>query len=296
MLTKLKPKTGMIFSGGASPLEISSPQSASKKIIISAGVNGEIKIEKENIDYKILSPSEIEETGTLAIFYNQPISFYDIPTINLMTYPLKLWHNLLNEDEFTTSALEQHSLWGENNHTTLDYVDFNNTSLRIEKFWDDGNNVISGEVHILDTAAGRDLFSMCKTGRPGLSSRGVGDLIPDFLHGCKVYGSSKANESRLLASNEEEWDRISNDPSLNHYQIEFQGFTIVDPEPYVNVCWDAVSYPAVPIAAVSLAPKEVLKEYMENNPVEKRLRKFMEASTVRDIDFKKNIAAAVNRD
>ncbi len=295
MITKMKPrKNSMIFSGGASPMVIT-PKPSNQKMILSAGINGEIKIEKEPIDYKILSPIEREDTGTLVIFYNQPISFYDIPTINLMTYPLKLWHKLLNEDEFTGSALEQHSLWGENNHTTLDYVDFNNTSLRIEKFWDDGNNVISGEVHILDTAAGRDLFSLCKTGRPGLSSRGVGDLLPDFAHGCEVFGHSDANYSTLLASNEEEWQRFCTDPTQKNINIELKGFTIVDPEPYVNVCWDAVSYPAVPIAAVSIAPKDVLKEYLENNPVEKRLRDFMTASSVRDVTFKEGLAAAVKR-
>ena len=145
------------------------------------------------------------------------------PTRNGRLYPLKLWQNVENSDDFK-EGMATHTIFGENDHpedridTSIKEISIVLTKYEIRE----NEGVVWTEFDILDTPQGRILKSILDYGSQiGVSSRGLGDEI--------VEG----------------------------------GETIIDPDTYVFYAWDAVVMPAVISARPSVvesANRSTLKE------------------------------------
>lgn len=145
------------------------------------------------------------------------------PTRNGRRYPLELWRNVENSDDFK-EGMATHTIFGENDHpedridTSIKEISIVLTKYEIRE--DEG--IVWTEFDILDTPQGRILKSLLDYGSQiGVSSRGLGDEI--------VEG----------------------------------GETVIDPNTYVFYAWDAVVMPAVVSARPSVvesANRTTLKE------------------------------------
>lgn len=127
------------------------------------------------------------------------------PTRNGRRYPLELWKNVLNSDDFK-EGMATHTIFGENDHpeeridTSIKEISIVLTECEIRE----AEGIVYVEFDILDTPQGRILKSLLDYGSQiGVSSRGLGDE--------KVVG----------------------------------GETIIDPDTYQFFAWDAVVMPAV---------------------------------------------------
>lgn len=134
------------------------------------------------------------------------------PTRNGRRYPLELWENVANSDDFK-EAMETKTLYGEADHpetrleTLITEAAICLRSFEIRK--DEG--VVWCSFDILDTPRGRILKSLLDYGsKIGVSSRGSGD------------------------------------------EIVRDGETIIDPDTYLFICFDAVIMPAVKSARQSV--------------------------------------------
>lgn len=156
-----------------------------------------------------------EGTGVLYSWKNKPLAYYDVPTLNDMIFSRKLWEQI-RSNPFIVAALENNCFWGEDRHRDSSEVLFENVALRINDFHVDSDNMILGDVDLMDTCRGQTIYALAKTGAIGNSSRGFGNL----------------------------WDRTGKYViDQNHPQI---GLADVMEDDYLAVSWDAVSFPAVP--------------------------------------------------
>lgn len=127
------------------------------------------------------------------------------PTRNGRRYPLELWKNVMNSDDYK-EGMETHTILGENDHpetrvdTSIKEVSIVLTDLTI----DENEGVLNAGFDILPTEEGYKLKALLDYGcQIGVSSRGLGD------------------------------------------EIQQNGETIIDPDTYVFYAFDAVIMPAV---------------------------------------------------
>lgn len=119
---------------------------------------------------------EQNDTGVLYSWKNMPIAYYDIPTLNNMVFSKKLWESI-HENQFIKAALDNHCYWGEDQHRDNSEVLLENVAIRVNDFWIGDDNLVLGNVDLMDTPKGLIIYSLAKTGMIGTSSRGFGDLI-----------------------------------------------------------------------------------------------------------------------
>jgi hypothetical protein len=122
-------------------------------------------------------------SGVLYTWENTPIAFWDVPTLNQMTFRRGLWEMLL-ENEYLRASLEGRCHWGEAFHATCDEMRFPDVAIRVTDFHVDRDNLVLGDVDLMDTPNGLTIYSCVKTGRAGISSRGFGEL-EDLKNGLK---------------------------------------------------------------------------------------------------------------
>lgn len=144
--------------------------------------------------------------GVLYSWKNVPLAYWDVPTLNNMVFSRELWETV-HSMPAVKAAMETKSFWGEECHKDATEVFVPNIALRVNDFHCDSNNLVLGDVDLMDTPNGLIVYSLAKTGRIGESSRGFGELIP------------------------------RNDSS---------GLSDVKVDGYLAVCWDFVTFPAVP--------------------------------------------------
>ena len=154
-------------------------------------------------------------TGILYSWKNKPLAYYDIPTLNDMIFSKKLWQ-MVHDNPFIKAALDNHCFWGEDQHRDDSEIKLCNTAIRVNDFHPDENNLVSGDIDLMDTPVGLTIYSLAKTGAIGNSSRGFGDLI-DIATGHVVDKMHPAT-----------------------------GTTRVDEDTYMAVSWDCVGFPACP--------------------------------------------------
>lgn len=135
---------------------------------------------------------EQNDTGILYSWKNMPIAYYDIPTLNNMVFSKKLWQSI-HENSFIKAALDNHCFWGEDCHRDSSEVLLENVAIRVNDFWIGDNNLVLGNVDLMDTPRGLTIYSLAKTGMIGTSSRGFGDLV-DIGNGL-----TRVEESTYLA-------------------------------------------------------------------------------------------------
>ena len=116
-----------------------------------------------------------EGNGVLYSWKNKPLAYYDIPTLNNMIFSKHLWESI-HENPFIKAALDNHCFWGEDQHRDDSEVKLCNTAIRVNDFHVDENNLIAGDIDLMDTPVGLTIYSLAKTGAIGNSSRGFGDL------------------------------------------------------------------------------------------------------------------------
>ena len=119
---------------------------------------------------------EQNDTGVLYSWKNMPIAYYDIPTLNNMVFSKKLWESI-HENPYIKAALDNKCFWGEDCHRDNSEVLLENVAIRVNDFWIGDNNIVLGNVDLMDTPRGLTIYSLAKTGMIGTSSRGFGDLI-----------------------------------------------------------------------------------------------------------------------
>lgn len=115
-------------------------------------------------------------TGVLYEWKNVPLAYYDIPTLNNMVFSRKLWESI-HENQFIKASMENKCFWGEAFHADSYEVLIPNVAIRVNDFHCDDNNMVLGDVDLMDTPNGLIIYSLAKTGRIGNSSRGFGDLV-----------------------------------------------------------------------------------------------------------------------
>ena len=118
---------------------------------------------------------EQNDTGVLYSWKNMPIAYYDIPTLNNMVFSKKLWE-LVRENPFVKASIDNRCYWGEDCHRDSSEILLENVAIRVNDFWIADNNLVCGNVDLMDTPRGLTIYSLAKTGMIGTSSRGFGDL------------------------------------------------------------------------------------------------------------------------
>lgn len=176
-----------------------------------------LKIETKDYISQGYTPTTKNYNGVLAEIKGMPIAYCDIPTLNNVIFESALWSSLLENPDITVRMRESRSMLGEAFHADSMEVFYPNAANRITDFWLGQNNLVLGNVEILDTPNGNIIYSIARGGDIGISSRGWGDLI--------ASGDSRYSDRDVK---------------------------IVSKEQYVHCCWDFVSVPAVPHAVTRI--------------------------------------------
>lgn len=114
--------------------------------------------------------------GVLYEWKNVPLAYWDVPTLNNMVFSRALWESI-HENQFIKASMENKCFWGEAFHADSYEVLIPNITIRVNDFHCDDNNMVLGDVDLMDTPNGLIVYSLAKTGRIGNSSRGFGELI-----------------------------------------------------------------------------------------------------------------------
>lgn len=122
-----------------------------------------------------------DKSGVLLHITNMPIAYYDIPTANDVVFPKKTWE-LVHEQLIPIFAAGAH--WGESGHTDEFEVNIDRIAIRVNDFDFYKDNLIIGDVDVMDTVFGRNVYSCMLTGSIGLSQRGYG-VLNDIGNGLK---------------------------------------------------------------------------------------------------------------
>lgn len=176
-------------------------------------------------------PTTKNINGVLQSYKNYPIAYWDIPTLNQMVFSKHMW-NSIHDNPYVKAALDNKAMWGEAFHADSSEVLIPNVALRVNDWHCIDNNLVVGDIDILDTPNGNICYTLAQSGTFGLSSRGYGDLIE------------------------------RNDGS---------GLSDVGEDDYLHVCFDAVTFPAVP-AAMSLRNSDEWSTTESINSLEQELR------------------------
>ena len=130
----------------------------------------------------------------LCTFEAVPVAFWDVSTLNRMIFSRALWEKLLSND-YLRRTMEDGSHFGESAHADRDEVYLKEVACRVNKFWMGDRNLVLGNVDIMNTPNGNIVYTLAKTSRVGISSRGFGelrdrddglkDVVPDeYMHVC----------------------------------------------------------------------------------------------------------------
>lgn len=171
------------------------------------------------------------------------------PTRNGRRYPLKLWRNVINSEDFK-EGMNSHTIFGENDHpedrcdTSLKEVSVVMTKMEIRE----SEGIVWTEFDILDTEQGRLLKSLLDYGcKIGVSSRGIGD------------------------------------------EIVQDGETIIDPDTYIYYGHDMVTTPAVKSARPDVTESVEVEAKARAALAESFNREISNATTVHDLNSIKNL-------
>ena len=154
-----------------------------------------------------------EGNGILYSWKNKPLAYWDIPTLNNMVFSKRLWESI-HENAFIKAALDNHCFWGEDQHRDDSEIHLKDVAIRVNDFHCDENNMVWGDIDLMDTGPGLAIYSLAKTGAIGNSSRGFGDL-DDIGNGL-----TKVNEDTYLAVS---WDCVgfpACPPCMSMYTID----------------------------------------------------------------------------
>lgn len=119
--------------------------------------------------------SPLNGSAVLYSWKSVPLALYDVPTLNGMVYRKSLWEKLMSNPTLN-SCIENKSFWGEAFHSDSDEVKIPDVAIRVSKWWIDSNNLILGDVDIMNTPNGVICYTLAKAGRIGTSTRGFGVL------------------------------------------------------------------------------------------------------------------------
>jgi hypothetical protein len=216
--------------GGYSSLSVGSPN----KTLLKSSIGSVVDFARD---------SDISRVGgILCSFKSVPIAFWGVGTLNNMVFSRKLWEMLL-DNVYLKRALEDGSHFGEAFHANREEVLYPDVACRVTNFWLGDNNLVLGDVDILNTPNGVVVYTLAKISRVGISSRGFGEL--------KDIGG---------------------------------GLKDVVPEDYLHICWDMVSFPAVPDASMTLIQGENALPTKELNAMSDQLRKLIRDASERHPD------------
>jgi hypothetical protein len=168
--------------GGNSSLSVGSPG----KGVVKSSVGSVVDFARD---------SDLARVGSiLCSFKSVPIAFWGVPTLNNMVFSRRLWEMLL-ENQYLRRSLEDGSHFGEGFHAYHDEILYPNVACRVTNFWLADNNLVLGDVDILNTPNGVIVYTLAKISKVGISSRGFGelaeiggglrDVVPeDYSHIC----------------------------------------------------------------------------------------------------------------
>ena len=131
----------------------------------------------------------------LCTFSAIPVAFWDVSTLNRMVFSKALWESLLAND-YLKRTMEDGSHFGEGSHADRDEVMLKEIACRVNKFWLGDNNLVLGNVDLLNTPNGNICYTLAKVGRVGISSRGFGEL-KDRADGLKDVVPDQYAQSRI---------------------------------------------------------------------------------------------------
>jgi hypothetical protein len=168
--------------GGNSSLSVGNPN----KTLLKSSIGSVVDFARD---------SDISRVGgVLCSFKAVPIAFWGVGTLNSMVFSRELWEMLLS-NAYLKRSLEDGSHFGEAFHANREEVLYPDVACRVTNFWLGDNNLVLGNVDILNTPNGVIVYTLAKVSRVGISSRGFGelrdiggglkDVVPeDYLHIC----------------------------------------------------------------------------------------------------------------
>jgi len=115
--------------------------------------------------------------GILCTFKVSPLAFHGTPTLNKMVFSKKLWQSLM-DNQGLKSAMELKAHYGELDHPQSSEVSLQCVCNRVNSLDFGPKDLVVGDIDIVDTPMGLIHYSLCKSGRVGISSRGFGELRP----------------------------------------------------------------------------------------------------------------------
>lgn len=216
-------------------------------------------------------------------------------TRNHRWYTKELWENIINSSDFE-ELKNTRTLFGESDHP-MDIEDrcdvhYNYVSHCVRDVWIDyDNNCVKGKIDILDTPAGRIIFTFVKYGSTlGVSSRGAGDLLAVDSDGNKFK----------IDIDDETGRYVKKDPYGNKVLVSSEDKIIVDPDNYQFFAWDIVHRPSNRRARVnkiseSLNANKRLSNLVESAKSDKKsltwIKSLVESTEVED---KSDILSKIN--
>lgn len=118
---------------------------------------------------------KMDGTGVLFSWKNKPLAYHGIPTLNGMIFSKALWESI-HENPFIKASMDNKCWWGEDCHRDSSEVLLDNVAIRVNDFRCIDNNLVVGDIDLMDTTKGLNIYSLAKTGAIGNSSRGFGEL------------------------------------------------------------------------------------------------------------------------
>lgn len=137
-----------------------------------------------NTQYHTLRINESEVSKNPAILCTVEGNFITVNEVNNNNrgYTYSLVENKIRNNPTTIELMENKVLFGELSHPEERFdIDLNSVSHNITKlWWNEDNTVLKGRADILDTPAGRLVYTMIKYGsKMGISARARGTLIEE---------------------------------------------------------------------------------------------------------------------
>ena len=118
--------------------------------------------------------------GVLCSLYNVPLAYWEVPTSNDVVFGREIWDDLLSAPEFVRIMRTLKSHWGEPFHRDSHEIKIPDISHRVTDFWVEPNNIVVGNMDIVDTPMGIIAYNLLKSSYIGNSQRGWGNLEDDF--------------------------------------------------------------------------------------------------------------------
>ncbi|RLI36031.1 hypothetical protein DRO66_06385, partial [Candidatus Bathyarchaeota archaeon] len=135
-------------------------------------------IDKEHFPQAPLQMEKVRDReGVLAVIKDAELGFFGKPNKNNRTYTKELWEKAVLEREEVMARIKQGSCFGQLGHPkSLQVVEERIASTLTSFRLDEKTGFIRGDIEILDTPAGRIVYTLGKANRPlGTSTRGAGE-------------------------------------------------------------------------------------------------------------------------